>query len=334
MLHHHVDHIDDARARLAAARQLARLVAEAGTATLESDQAVRAELRAIAERSDSELCHDDLAVPNEPVLFHAFVEHAARHGFRYLAEAEFAASEVAAGSADARAFLATLDAVEREQYVDFLRLRRFRQSLLVRRAAPADPRTTRERVHTMHASATFELARAGAAGTLHKVARQIDPAAGGGGPVRKLLDELVAPHPATLPVASLDGRFDVASLVRPLEDVLADACERGFVELHAQPAAIASAPPERAIASPLVRLQARQGDRVTSLLHVPVRIADANALKLLPLLDGTRDRAALAAAVPGLAVGIDKSRAADFVDYALKKFAGLGLLLAETSSAG
>jgi SAM-dependent methyltransferase len=88
ILHHHVDHIESAKARLDAARQLARLIADGGAATLESDQAVRAELRAIAQRSDSELCHDDLAVPNEPVLFHSFAEHAERHDLRYLAEAE------------------------------------------------------------------------------------------------------------------------------------------------------------------------------------------------------------------------------------------------------
>ena len=88
VLHHHVDHIENPRSRLDAARQLARLVADGGTATHESDQALRAEFRAIAQHSDSELCHDDLAVPNEPVLFHTFVQHAARHGLRYLAEAD------------------------------------------------------------------------------------------------------------------------------------------------------------------------------------------------------------------------------------------------------
>ena len=327
ILHHHVDHIDGARARLDAARQLARLLAEGGAATLESDQAVRAELGAIAKRSDSELCHDDLAVPNEPVLFHSFAEHAGRHGLRYLAEAEFHTSDVTAVSGEAQAFLSTLDAVAREQYFDFVRLRRFRQSLLVHRDSPADPRPSRERLTTMHVSATFELARAAAAGGLHKIARKIDPAAGGGGPVRKLLDELVARQPATLEIATLDSRFDLGSLSRPVEEVLTNACHWGFVELHGQPAACTIEPSERPIASPLARLQARTSDRLTTLLHIPVTIADVNALKLLPLVDGTRDRAALASSVLS---SIESSRAPDFVDYALKKFARLGLLIADT----
>jgi len=331
VLHHHVDHIDDARARLDAARQLARLIAEGGTATLESDQALRAEFRAIAQRTDSELCHDDLAVPNEPVLFHSFAEHAGRHGLRFLAEAELHTMDVAGISSEAQAFLSTLDPLAREQYLDFIRLRRFRQSLLVRHDAPADTRTSAQRLRSMHVSATFELARAAAAGGIHKLARKIDPAAGGGGPVRKLLDELVARQPATLEIASLHSRFDLGSLSRPIEDVLRDASHSGIVELHAQPAALTMEPPERPVASPLARLQAHTSDRVTTLLHVPVSIADTNALKLLPLVDGTRDRAALAAAVPRLAINVEPSRAADFVDYALKKFARLGLLMAATS---
>jgi len=53
----------------------------------------------------------------------------------------------------------------------------------------------------------------------------------------------------------------------------------------------------------------------------------------LPLVDGTRDRAALAAAVANLALNIGSSRAGDFVDYALQKFARLGLLVAGDSMA-
>ena len=49
-----------------------------------------------------------------------------------------------------------------------------------------------------------------------------------------------------------------------------------------------------------------------------------------PLLDGTRDRPALAGAVKQMAVDIDPSRAQDFVNFALEKFARLGLLMPDT----
>jgi hypothetical protein len=297
--------------------------------THESDQAVRAEFRAIAQHRDSEIAHDDLAVPNDPVLFHTFVQHAARHGLRYLTEAEVQAMSVEGISEEAKAHLSTLDPLASEQYLDFLRLRRFRQSLLVRAGAPADATEHSQRVRAMHVSASMTLTGAEATGGVHKLARKLDPAAGGGGAVRKLLDALVANQPAAYEIASLDDHLHLPPLSRPLEAILADAYMLGIVDLHVHPPALASRASDRPVASPLARLQARTRDDVTTLLHTQVRIADANALRLLPLVDGTRDRAALASAVRQIALNIDPSRAQDFVNFALEKFARLGLLMAD-----
>src|SRR2546421_379921 len=76
-----------------------------------------------------------------------------------------------------------------------------------------------QRVRTMCVSAAPELARTAAAGGVHKLARMLDPAAGGGGPVRRLLDALVANQPAAYLVATLDGHLDLRLLSRPLEDI-------------------------------------------------------------------------------------------------------------------
>jgi SAM-dependent methyltransferase len=329
VLHHHVDHIEDPRARFDTARELARLVAAGGQVTYESDQALRAEFRAIAQHSDSELAHDDLAVPNDPVLFQTFVQHAARHGLRYLAEADLQTTSLAGISDEAKACLSRLDPLGCEQYLDFLRLRRFRQSLLVRDVAPTATSEHAQRLRAMHVSASVALSGAAATGNVYKLARSLDPSAGGGGAVRKLLDALVANQPAAYEIASLADHLHLPPLPRPLDAVLADAYLAGIVDLHVHPPALTTTAPERPLASPLARLQARTRDNVTTLLHTQVGIADANALRLLPLVDGTRDRAALAAAVRQFAVDFDPSRAQDFVDYALAKFARLGLLMLE-----
>ena len=67
---------------------------------------------------------------------------------------------------------------------------------------------------------------------------------------------------------------------------------------------------------------------MTSLVHTRVALPDANARQLLALLDGTRDRAALAEAmtVPP-ALHNDRNRAARFVTHALPQFARLALLI-------
>lgn len=100
-----------------------------------------------------------------------------------------------------------------------------------------------------------------------------------------------------------------------------------MVELHIQPPGLPSKASDRPIASPLARFEARTRSEVTTLLQTRVGIADMNALRLLPLVDGSRDRAALAAAVRQIALDIDPSRAPDFVNFALEKFARLGLLM-------
>jgi len=328
VLHCEVDHIENADARLAAARELAGLFAGGGAATHESDQALRAEFRAIAQHSDSEIAHDDLAVPNDPVFFRTFVAHAARHGLRYLAEADVQGTDLTGISDAAKARLSRLDPLGREQFLDFLRLRRFRQSLLVRDEAPSDTMSQAERLRSMHVSASLVLMTAAAAGGVHKLARKLDPASGGGGAVRRLLDGLVARFPATYGIARLGDHLGLPALSRPLAAILTDAYLSGMVDLHVHPPPVTNKAPERPIASPLSRLQARTGDTLTTLLHTQVAIADANALRLLPLIDGTRDRAGLAAAVRQVTVDIDPSRTHDFVDYALGKFAHLGLLMA------
>jgi hypothetical protein len=110
---------------------------------------------------------------------------------------------------------------------------------------------------------------------------------------------------------------------------LAGAYRAGWVDLHVHPPALTIQPPDCPTASPLARLQARTRTDVTTLMHTQVEIADVNALRLLPLVDGTRDRDALASAARQVAVGIDPSRAPDFVKFALEKFARLGLLSAD-----
>ena len=151
-----------------------------------------------------------------------------------------------------------------------------------------------------------------------------------------VLRALIANQPATYEVASVDDRLHLGPLSRPLEDIFTDAYMWGIVDLHVHPPALTIRASDRPVASPLARLQARTRDNVTTLLHTQVGIADVNALRLLPLVDGTRDRAALASAVKQIAVNIDPSRAQDFVNYALEKFARLGLLMpdgaADTSS--
>lgn len=328
VLHFHVDHIPDPRARLAAARELARIIGDGGKVLHEADETLRAEFRSIAQRPDSLLFHDDLAELNTPVYFHEFAAHAARFGLKYLAEAELRTMSAAGISAEARAFLSTLDPLAREQYLDFVRLRRFRQALLHRSDARFDMTTHAQRLGAMHCSADPSLQRSAAAGKLAELARELDPAHGGGGPVRALLEALLQRSPAACSVAELRATVGASTLARPFESILTDAYVAGIVILHVHPPALAKVAGQRPIASSLARLQARTPEDVTSLLHTRVQLPDANARRLLTLLDGTNDLPALAASMSGPAFGFDRNLAGAFVAHALEQFARLALLVA------
>jgi hypothetical protein len=327
ILHGHVDHLQGAHARLAAARTLSKMIAE-GRSFHASDDAVRAEFRAIAQSSDSELFHDTLGVPNDAFSFRDVSTHAARFGLRYLAEADLHSMSPVGLTTDARQYLSALDANAREQYLDFVRLRRFRQSLLCRVDALADAAPLATRLASMHLSADRALLQAVANARLDDIVRQLVPAGGEGGATREWLATLAQHAPAALPVAALRDRFGGQTLPKPFEALLADACVSNLVVLHAYPPDVVSVAGDEPRASALARYEAATRDELTSLIHTRVRIPDANTRRLLMLLDGSRDRAALVAEINGPAFAYQRDAATRFVDRTLAQFARLGLLAA------
>jgi methyltransferase-like protein len=82
-----------------------------------------------------------------------------------------------------------------------------------------------------------------------------------------------------------------------LAEILLAASNSGLVRLRVSGAPIVTAVSERPVAYPLARYQARRDATVTNPLHEKVDIEDRLGLELLRLLDGTRDRAALVAAL-------------------------------------
>ena len=86
--------------------------------------------------------HDDLSDINDPVTITDFVAHAKRFGLRFLGEADYfemTADVVPGGAAEVLRGLAAHDVILKEQYLDFLKGRRFRQTLLCRADAPMRP---------------------------------------------------------------------------------------------------------------------------------------------------------------------------------------------------
>jgi hypothetical protein len=104
-----------------------------------------------------------------------------------------------------------------------------------------------------------------------------------------------------------------------------------LVQMHASPPALAVEVSERPEASPLARHQARSGELVTNLRHTSVRIDDDLGRRLVVLLDGTRDRAALLGELRSFLAETGREPPDDLEDgleRSLRGLAGLALLRA------
>jgi hypothetical protein len=78
----------------------------------------------------------------------------------------------------------------------------------------------------------------------------------------------------------------------------------------------------------VVRAQLGDGDLVTSLSHHAVRLDDTLCARLLALMDGSRDRAALIAALSASGNGVDEALAPAEIDAHIDRLARLQLLVA------
>lgn len=330
ILRHHVAPISDPQERIAAARAFAAMMAEPGATQNETDALLRQEFRRLATQTDSALAHDDLGEPNDPVYFHEFAAHLARHGLAFVAEARLPATGRAGLAPRMREFVGALAPPAREQYLDFARLTRFRQSVVCRLAA-GDHGLDPSRVGGMYAAASLTLMRAAAEGKAF--AGSADAADPNVRALRRLLQWLVAQAPRRVPVAEVGDwqrrhAPDDAVAARPVTELLAEGCLAGSVELTVQPAPFVPAASERPAASTIVRWQAARQATVTNLRHETLRIDDPVARSLLPLLDGTRTQAELAAALAATLPADQRANAAATVATHVGHFALHALLVA------
>jgi SAM-dependent methyltransferase len=217
------------------------------------------ELSRLDRLSDHSLVHDDLGEVWEPVSLADFAAAAGEHGLRYVADAtldEMKLDRYPAGVDDGLRELAPDDLVAREQYGDFISGRAFRQSLLCHAALSPSPDPVADGVGRLVATTTHHP----------------DPLAGGG--YASGVDETCAAIAAGEPA-------DRAAVL--------EAFRRGLVTLHARRPGWATELPARPATWTLARLMAVEGGAVATLDHDSIRTQDPFLLRVVALLDGTRD---------------------------------------------
>ena len=308
--------VEEPAARIAAARRLLALLSGPdGKATT-----LGAEAAHLLDSPDALLFHDALAPVNQPFFFHEFAAQAAEHGLQYLAEAHFLEMQAGVLPMDLQLeFMDEVDVVRQEQLLDYVKVRRFRQTLLCHAAIEVDRVLALERIAGFALSSPARPSVDDAA----RPERVTFHAPGGSrlttehGPVVEVLTRAGERWPAPVLVADALGpdasREDVAAVC----EALIRAYGANLVELHIHPPAPCTVAGERPLASPVARQQARDQKRVANLRHATVPVED-DLRRLLLLLDGTRDRAALLAELPD----VDASR----LEASLQLFARSSLL--------
>ncbi|MFB3776390.1 MAG: methyltransferase regulatory domain-containing protein [Bryobacteraceae bacterium] len=268
---------------------------------------LREEVAEMLTFAPSALFHDDLAEVNQPVYFHQFVEHASHHGLQFLAEAEFkvfGAAGLSGKAAETLRAMAGGDRIREQQYLDFLRCRRFRQTLLCRAETSLSKEPDLDAVARLWvASGVRPISAAPDAASDREEAFQSLE----GNTVRTNLPLaktallcLSRQWPVAVPFAELAE--EVASRVSSgprapaqLAELLLGLCASGLVDFHVTPSRFARQAGERPRTFLLARLQAESGMRVTTLRHSSVELQDELVRRLLLLADGTRDRRKLLA---------------------------------------
>jgi SAM-dependent methyltransferase len=318
MLKHHTRGIGDKRAKLAAARSVLELVATPVAGDNAGQQAMRGEVREALQSPDAALAHDDLSEPNIPVHFDEFVADAARAGLTFVAEAHLNAMTGEGLASNVREALGGLDRLAREQYLDFIRFRRFRESLVCHADALSHFVVEPARTLRLHALPSLDARSAASRGDTQRM----DPDAGA--TMKMLLER----WPQSVSVAEIDRwrmQHPASASLSPTDRLVTGLYATGLIDLRTAPIPVASVAGARPRAFAAARWLTREHEVIPSLYHAALRYRDPIGRALLERLDGTRTRAELCAELAGPFAGPDGSAR---LDRALGVLASKALLVA------
>jgi methyltransferase-like protein len=313
MMRYHTAHFPDHQQQIRQARALLKFLAEAKEEPNAYHTILKQEFERVLAYPDAGFFHDDLNPINHSVYFHEFISHATRHGLQYLSEADILAMKEETYSPHVVAVLSNLesgDVIAREQYLDFLKCRAFRQTLLCRHDVQLDRTLKPKRLRDLYVAAEVQ-PLSPSPDVTSRSAEMFQGPRGAEIETDRPLVKTIFYHLGTVWPGSVPFG-DLLTLVRShlghdkggqhtnaeddaqeIGNALLQAYSAGYVELHVQQSPFITGVSERPIASALARLQLQHDNVISTLRHHTLRIEDSLGRHLVMLLDGTRDRATL-----------------------------------------
>jgi len=256
------------------------------------------------------LIHDRVGEINYPVYFWEFMERAEMYDLKYLAEAEFSEMQDLYYPPETREMLNKIagdNILVKEQFSDFLKGRRFRQTLLCHKNLSLNrtlhPKIMENFWFSCPSKPVDENGEISKQGFL-KLATRTGVKLNRGGSTMSTNNDVV--HAALLflsdiwpmplhfnDLLAVGQKFGNRASEKDrieLRDTLLRALSGNIVEVHIDPPRFAREPGEYPTASELVRHQLQTGSNVTSLCHLSIKLEGTYGMFILPLSDGTRSR--------------------------------------------
>jgi SAM-dependent methyltransferase len=353
MMLFHAGQVVDPREKVKRGVEFVRFVREAQTEASSLAVMLDEELTRLTKAPHEYVFHDDFSEFSIPVYFAAFVEHAAAHGLRFLAEGHFAFFEdphLPGAVESAVAEWSAGDPVAEQQYLDFVRGTAFRRTLLCHHDVPVSAKLVPERILSLYAASSLaprspkvDLTSRASESFVGVEGRNVETDE----PLAKAaLFALAEAWPEALGIEKLLDRAEALSELGPcagrerdervalLAKLVLRLAAFKVLYVYSRPPRFAGAAGERPCATPLARAQARRGPFVTSLRHLQVRLEDERSRTLLMLLDGTRTRGDLLAelgrqfAEREEPAGEGSELTASHLEALLSRMAAHGLLIA------
>ncbi len=320
MMRYHTRHLADPLEQAAEARKLLDFLANSISTDSNSHGGflyvyVNYVKEYLLPKDDSFLLHDELAEINTPVYFHEFVAQAEQHDLQYLGEVNFASMMPSEFPAEVNESLRQMvrNTIELEQYLDFLRNRMFRQSLLCHQAVPLSHRFDPERLSRFSVAAAampesespdiqsgavekFKALDGASFSTNHPLTKAA---------MRHLMDvwpravsftELIAAAGAQLADDGAVAVVEEEAQIVGANLLQAYSYSENLVEFHVYQPRFVTEISDYPLVSPVARYQAAHDQPVTNLRHERLTL-DTMTAKLLTFVDGSRDVAGLVAAL-------------------------------------
>lgn len=270
---------------------------------------LRNEFESIKERRLDNIFHDEFSEMNQPFYFHEFVSQIEMHGLQFLSESDTHSMSTAQFAENTRKAVNALgtDIVRREQYLDFIKFRRFRSSLVCRNNIDLNRHPSPEILkgfRLLSAAWTesedpniresFAEKFVGPLGGTFQLNHPLSKAAlsvlKDVYPYSLTFDEVIEKAGALLGGGASAGpeeREKTGAFFLEMFDA-------GFLKLQINERKFVAKASEFPVASLFARWQAKNGGEcVTTLTGANIAPDKAHVLPLLMLLDGTRDRAEL-----------------------------------------